>query len=65
VGDSFTAADVYVGSGIGFGMQFGTIEKRPSIDGGSAEFSSLTGKSLLAGKIQGILRRFVPSKCVE
>ena len=23
VGDSFTAADVYVGSGIGFGMQFG------------------------------------------
>src|SRR5262252_3799281 len=28
VGDSFTAADVYVGSGIGFGMQFGTIEKR-------------------------------------
>ena len=29
VGDSFTAADVYVGSSIGFGMQFGTIEKRP------------------------------------
>ena len=28
-GDSFTAADVYVGSQIGFGMQFGTIEKRP------------------------------------
>ena len=30
VGDSFTAADVYVGSHIGFGMQFGTIEKRPA-----------------------------------
>src|SRR5271169_1762350 len=29
VGDYFTAADVYLGSGIGFGMQFGTIEKRP------------------------------------
>jgi glutathione S-transferase len=28
VGDSFTAADVYVGSHIGFGMQFGTVEKR-------------------------------------
>jgi len=27
VGDRFTAADVYVGSGIGFGMQFGMIEK--------------------------------------
>ena len=32
VGESFTAADVYVGSGIGFGMQFGTIEKRPAFD---------------------------------
>jgi glutathione S-transferase len=32
VGDSFTAADVYLGSGIGFGMQFGTIEKRPAFE---------------------------------
>ena len=31
-GDSFTAADVYVGSQIGFGMQFGTIEKRPAFE---------------------------------
>jgi glutathione S-transferase len=28
VGDRFSAADVYVGSHIGFGMQFGTLEKR-------------------------------------
>jgi glutathione S-transferase len=28
-GDSFTAADVYVGAHIGWGLQFGTIEKRP------------------------------------
>lgn len=27
-GDSFTAADVYVGSHIGWGLQFGSIEKR-------------------------------------
>ena len=32
VGDSFTAADVYVGAQIGFGMQFGTIEKRPAFE---------------------------------
>jgi glutathione S-transferase len=32
VGDSFTAADVYLGSGIGFGMQFGAIEKRPAFE---------------------------------
>jgi glutathione S-transferase len=30
VGDSFTAADLYVGSALGFGMMFGTIEKRPT-----------------------------------
>ena len=31
-GDSFTAADLYVGSHIGFGMQFGAIEKRPAFE---------------------------------
>lgn len=29
-GDSFTAADVYLGSQLGWGMRFGTIEKRPT-----------------------------------
>ena len=28
-GDSFTAADLYIGSHLGWGMQFGTLEKRP------------------------------------
>lgn len=28
-GDRFTMADVYVGSHIGFGLRFGTIEDRP------------------------------------
>ena len=32
VGDSFTAADVYLGSGLGFGMQFGMVEKRPAFE---------------------------------
>jgi glutathione S-transferase len=32
VGDSFTAADIYVGSHIGLGMRFGTIEKRPAFE---------------------------------
>lgn len=30
VGNGFTAADLYVGSQLGFGMMFGTIEKRPA-----------------------------------
>src|ERR1700732_2902154 len=32
-GDSFTAADVYVGAQIGWGLQFGSIEKRPGLEG--------------------------------
>jgi glutathione S-transferase len=31
-GDTFTAADVYAGSQIGFGLMFGTIEKRPAFE---------------------------------
>ena len=29
VGDAFSTADLYLGAHLGFGMQFGTIEKRP------------------------------------
>ena len=31
-GHAFTAADVYVGSHIGWGLQFGSIEKRPAFE---------------------------------
>jgi len=31
-GEQFTAADVYLGSQIGFGMMFGSIPKRPSFE---------------------------------
>ena len=29
-GDRFTAADVYVGSQVGWGLMFGTIDRRPA-----------------------------------
>ena len=32
LGDHFTAADIYLGSGLGWGMQFGTVEKRPAFE---------------------------------
>lgn len=32
VGDRFSAADVYLGSQIGFGLMFNTIEKRPTFE---------------------------------
>ena len=31
-GDRFSAADVYFGSQIGWGLQFGTMEKRPAFE---------------------------------
>lgn len=31
-GDTFSAADVYVGSQIGYGLQWGTMEKRPAFE---------------------------------
>jgi glutathione S-transferase len=32
VGDDFTAADIYLGSQIGWGMLFGSVEKRPAFE---------------------------------
>jgi glutathione S-transferase len=32
VGDRFTAADLYLGAQIGWGLQFGTIDKRPAFE---------------------------------
>jgi glutathione S-transferase len=39
-GDQFTAADVYVGSQIGWGMMFGTIDKRPAFEDYFARISA-------------------------
>lgn len=38
-GDAFSAADVYVGSQIGWGLQFGTIEARPAFQSYFARLS--------------------------
>jgi glutathione S-transferase len=32
LGNSFTALDVYLGSGIGWGLRFGSIDKRPAFE---------------------------------
>lgn len=40
-GDRFSAADVYVGAQIGFGLQFGSIDKRPAFE---AYWSRLTAR---------------------
>lgn len=43
-GDRFTAADVYAGSHVGWGMQFGTMEKRPAFE---AYWARLSGREAL------------------
>lgn len=49
-GDFFTAADVYVGSMLGWGMQFGMIDKRPAFE---AYWNGLKGRpALLRSKEQ-------------
>jgi glutathione S-transferase len=40
LGDQFSAADVYLGSQLGFLMQFGMIEKRPSFEAYVARLSA-------------------------
>ena len=40
LGDRFTAADVYVGSHVVFGLQFGTFEKRPAFERYAARLSA-------------------------
>ena len=40
VGDSFSAADVYLGSQIGWGLMFGTIEKRAAFEQYAARLSA-------------------------
>ena len=40
LGDKFSAADVYVGSHVAFGLQFGTFEKRPAFEAYAARLSA-------------------------
>jgi glutathione S-transferase len=47
-GDTFSAADVYVGSALLWGMQFGTIPKRPEFEAYAAKLA--TRPAYLAGK---------------
>jgi glutathione S-transferase len=49
-GDRFTAADVYVGSHIGFGVMFGTIDKRPAFE----RYWSLVGSRSAARRAREI-----------
>jgi glutathione S-transferase len=41
-GDHFTAADLYIASGLGFGMQFGMIDKRPAFEAFAARAQERT-----------------------
>lgn len=53
-GDQFTAADVYVGSHIGWGMMFGTLPKRPVFEDYFGRLSQRPA-SIRAGEIDDAL----------
>jgi len=40
LGDRFSAADVYLGSQIGWGLAFGTLDKRPALEAYAARITS-------------------------
>jgi glutathione S-transferase len=58
VGGSFTAADLYVGSQLGFGMLFGMIEKRPAF----VEYVGRLSARPAAGRAKQIDDSLVPPK---
>jgi glutathione S-transferase len=58
VGDGFTAADLYVGSQLGFGLQFGMIEKRPAF----VEYTERLAARPAAIRAKGIDDALVPAK---
>jgi len=49
-GDKFTAADLYLGAHLGWGMSFGTIEKRPTFEAYVARLQARPA-AIRAGKI--------------
>ena len=53
-GDRFSAADVYTGSQIGWGMQFGSIDKRPAFAAYWERVSSRPA-AVRAREIDGVL----------
>lgn len=57
-GDSFTAADVYLGSQIGFGLQFGTIDKRPAF----ADYWGRISKRPAAARARAIDDALIPKQ---
>ncbi|CAN5801042.1 glutathione S-transferase family protein [soil metagenome] len=48
-GDAFSAADVYVGSHVGWGLQFGTIERRPAFEAYWSRLEARPAHSRAAG----------------
>ncbi|NIX77607.1 glutathione S-transferase family protein [Microvirga terricola] len=58
-GDQFTAADVYAGSQIGWGMMFGALEKRPAFEAYWQRISSRPA-AIRAREIDDALRQPAP-----
>ena len=61
VGDRFSAADLYVGAQLGWGMMFGTVEKRPAF---AAYFDRLSAREAYI-RARDIDDALIPAKQAE
>jgi len=64
-GDQFTAADVYVGAQIGWGLQFGTMEKRPAFEAYSARLSEREAAKRAASLDDADMAKVTPPRMAE
>lgn len=59
-GDRFTAADVYVGSQIGWGMRFGSVERRPEFEAYWAGLKDRPAQSRIESQVNELMAKQAP-----
>jgi len=60
-GDRFTAADVYVGSQIGWGMRFGSLERRPEFEAYWAGLKDRPAQRKIEEQLNTLLAKMAPA----
>jgi glutathione S-transferase len=60
-GDRFTAADVYVGSQIGWGMRFGSLERRPEFEAYWAGLKDRPAQRKVENQFNALMAKMAPA----
>ena len=59
-GDRFSAADVYVGSQIGWGMRFGSVERRPEFEAYWAGLKDRPAQRRIEAQVNELMAKQAP-----